>query len=127
RVVVLAAGRNVDYLRFDVLRDHPHLLESEVAVGESGERGGGSDHQCGRPRDSRSCGRFRVSFNHQTLLGCKKLQETGSQRQPKALGGSQVINAGELLLAACVDGSKLDATAFQWRDATAGEDVYCEV
>ena len=44
-IVILATGGNLDDLRFDVLRDHAHLLEREVPVGEAGERGGGGDHE----------------------------------------------------------------------------------
>src|SRR5580700_8792999 len=35
RVVVLATGGNRDDLRLDVLRNHPHLFEAEIALGET--------------------------------------------------------------------------------------------
>ena len=55
-IVVLATGGHVDELRFNILSDDAHLLETEAAAGEPGEGRGGCNHEGGRTGDAGSSG-----------------------------------------------------------------------
>ena len=126
-IVILATGRHLDDLGLDVLGNHAHLLEREIAPGKAGQCGGAGDHERGRSGNAGTGRRLGIRLHQQTFLGCKKLQQAGAQGKMKTAGRAQSFKAGKLLLAAGVDGAQVNAFPFERRDPAGGKNIDREI
>ncbi len=123
RVVVLATRGDRDDLGLDVLCDHPHLFQGEIAVGEAGQRRRGGDHQSRGSGDAGAGGRFGIGFDQQSFLGGEELQQAGGQGKTKAARRAQRVKAGEKLFLPGVERAHVDALSLERSDPARGLNV----
>src|SRR5437867_2363409 len=103
-IVILAPSRNRDDLRFDILSNDAHLLQGEVAIGETPKCCRGGNHERRGTGNARASRRFGVCLDEQAFFRRKELKQPRTQGQSKSSRSPKLLKAGEVLLAPGIKG-----------------------
>jgi hypothetical protein len=91
RIIVLAAGGDADYLRFDVLGDFAKFLQGIFAAGEPVQRRADGDVQGGGTRDAAAMRRLAIDLQVEAAGRLEELDQQGGKRQTVAAAGREVF------------------------------------
>ena len=122
-IVILAPSRNRDDLRFDILSNDAHLLQGEVAIGETPKCCRGGNHERRGTGNARASRRFGVCLDEQAFFRRKELKQPRTQGQSKSSRSPKLLKAGEVLLAPGIKGAQDHLPPPQGRDAAGSQDV----